>query len=144
MTETPHGWQPLESAPYNTPVEIKAGSMTFLARLLPDAAFEEDDTTCDQWQAEIEGEHPPCWSEGACWSSNLDEVESLQPTAWRHPLPTTANNPEADVCGEMLSALRWIADNYENGMINHVDFRVEAKHRADAALTKAEVTHGIL
>jgi hypothetical protein len=38
--------------------------------------------------------------------------------------------------------LKWIADNYENGMINHVDFRVEAKFRADAALTKAEVTHG--
>ena len=38
---------------------------------------------------------------------------------------------------EMLEALEWIAANYENVHINHVDFRVEAKHRADAAIAKA-------
>ena len=31
-------------------------------------------------------------------------------------------------------ALEWIAHNFENTDINHVDFRVEAKARADAAL----------
>lgn len=35
---------------------------------------------------------------------------------------------------EAADALEWIAANYENCDINHVDFRVEAKHRADAAL----------
>jgi hypothetical protein len=38
---------------------------------------------------------------------------------------------------EMLQALEWIADNYENGHMNHVDFRVQAKHLADAAIAKA-------
>ncbi|MBF5091963.1 hypothetical protein F1640_18585 [Novosphingobium sp. NBM11] len=34
----------------------------------------------------------------------------------------------------LREALTWISENYENGMVNHVDFRVEAKHRADDAL----------
>lgn len=38
---------------------------------------------------------------------------------------------------ELLEALQWIAANYENGHMNHVQFRVEAKHRADAAIAKA-------
>lgn len=38
---------------------------------------------------------------------------------------------------DLLEALQWIAKNYENGHINHVDFRVEAKHLADAAIAKA-------
>jgi len=46
-----------------------------------------DRAKCDQWQAAVEGEHPPCWSDGACWESNADEIGSLQPNAWR-PLPT--------------------------------------------------------
>lgn len=81
----PVGWMGIESAPVNTPVRIKAGNMTFLARLIPDASMSDLDTACDQWQAEIEGEHPPCWSGGACWASNEDGVTSLQPTAWRYP-----------------------------------------------------------
>lgn len=56
--------------------------MTFLARLEPDAS-ENEHGSCHQWVAAIEGEHPPCWSDGACWASNEDEVASLQPTAWR-------------------------------------------------------------
>jgi len=43
---------------------------------------------------------------------------------------------------ELVGALRWIAANYENGHINHVDFRVEAKHRAYAALKSREAGHG--
>lgn len=49
----------------------------------------------------------------------------------------TAWNTRADASADLLEALEWIAANYENGHLNHVDFRVEAKHRADAALTKA-------
>lgn len=85
------GWRPIESAPFNTPVEIKAGSMTFLARLEPDVSEDENGQSCDQWLAEIEGEHPPCWSAGACWSSNENDDRSLQPTAWRYP-GVSANN----------------------------------------------------
>lgn len=78
-------WRPIETAPYDTPVEVKVGSMTFLARLLADASMSSLDETCDQWQAENDGEHPPCWSGGACWASNENEDMSLQPTAWRYP-----------------------------------------------------------
>lgn len=88
--ERGEAWRPIETAPYDTPVEVKVGSMTFLARLLADASMSSLDETCDQWQAEIDGEHPPCWSGGACWASNENEDMSLQPTAWR---PTTP--PEA-------------------------------------------------
>lgn len=80
---TEREWQPIETAPYNQIVEVRAGKMTFHARLVPDASWSDLDTRCDQWQAAIEGEHPPCWSDGACWESNADEVASLQPTAWR-------------------------------------------------------------
>lgn len=38
---------------------------------------------------------------------------------------------------ELLDALEWIAANYENSDLNHVDFRVRAKHLADDALAKA-------
>ena len=78
------GWRDIGTAPFDTPVEIKAGSMTFLARLWPDASEDENEQSCDQWIAHIEGEHPPCWSAGACWSSNENDDRSLQPEAWRH------------------------------------------------------------
>lgn len=38
---------------------------------------------------------------------------------------------------DMLAVLQWIADQYENQNLNHVDFRVEAKRRADEAIAKA-------
>lgn len=88
--ERGEAWRPIETAPYDTPVEVKVGSMTFLARLLADASMSSLDETCDQWQAEIDGEHPPCWSGGACWASNENEDMSLQPTAWRTPTPPEA------------------------------------------------------
>jgi len=81
-------WLPIETVPYRETVEVRVGEgMAFRAQLLPDASMSDLDTACDQWQAAIEGEHPPCWSGGACWESNEDEISSLQPTAWR-PLPT--------------------------------------------------------
>lgn len=83
------GWQSIETAPYNQPVRIRAGHMTFVARLIPDASINSDEQSCDQWQAEHEGEHPPCWSGGACWESNENECRSLQPEVWQ-PLTTEA------------------------------------------------------
>lgn len=75
-------WQPIETAPYLEHVRVKVGAMTFLAVLLPGASLSDLETPCDQWQAVNEGEHPPCWSGGACWESNEDECQSLQPEAW--------------------------------------------------------------
>lgn len=82
-------WCPIETAPYDTPVTVLAGNMTFLARLGLDAGLSDDGAPCDQWRAEIDGEHPPCWSGGACWASNENEEQSLQPSHWmpRHSPP---------------------------------------------------------
>lgn len=76
-------WQPINTAPYSTPVEVKIGGMKIVAELRQDASMSEDEATCDQWVAVYEGEHPPCWSGGACWEKNENEVASLQPEAWR-------------------------------------------------------------
>lgn len=81
------GWLGIASAPYDVPVCVKAGSMTFLARLIGNEAMTTEGQPCDQWHAEIEGEHPPCWSGGACWTSNENEDLSLQPTHWCLPKP---------------------------------------------------------
>lgn len=75
-------WQPIDTAPYNVDLTIRAGSMTFKAMLCPDVSMNEHGEHCDQWQATIEGQHPPCWSDGCCWESNEDEIMSLQPDAW--------------------------------------------------------------
>ncbi len=83
-------WQSIETAPYQMPVEVRVGHMTMAATLEPNAS-EDEHGSCDQWQAVHEGEHPPCWSEGACWASNIDEIESLQPSAWRHLNAETPN-----------------------------------------------------
>lgn len=81
-------WQPIQTAPYNEPVKIKVGEgMEFVARLIPDGSMSSEEESCDQWVAEHEGEHPECWSGGACWESNEGEVASLQPTRWK-PLAT--------------------------------------------------------
>lgn len=80
------GWRAIETAPYVTRVEIRAGSMTFIAELHPGVSEDEDGNACDQWAASIDGEHPPCWTDGGCWASNANEMQSLQPTAWR-PAP---------------------------------------------------------
>lgn len=128
------GWRPIESAPFNTPVEIKAGSMTFLARLMPDASEDENEQSCDQWVAHIEGEHPPCWSGGACWSSNENDGRSLQPEAWRHI-------GAASAAPELLAALKALlselehkgGDGWMTGNVHGDDY-----DRARAAITKAE------
>lgn len=96
------GWQPIETAPVNTPVRVKLGEgMVIVARLVPDASITSDGQTCDQWQAEFENEHPECWSDGCCWESNVDEICSMQPTHWM-PLPeppAALNLPEPLVEG---------------------------------------------
>ncbi|KQX18371.1 MULTISPECIES: hypothetical protein [unclassified Sphingomonas] len=90
----PDVWQPIETAPYKTVVRVRVGDMTFLARLEPGASMSDLDTSCDQWQAAVEGQHPPCWSGGCCWESNEDGTMSLQPEAWQ-PAPPARTGKEA-------------------------------------------------
>ena len=76
-------WRPISEAPCNEPVKVRLGKgMVIVARLIPDGSMSSEEESCDQWVAEYEGEHPACWSGGACWETNEDEVSSLQPTAW--------------------------------------------------------------
>ena len=96
------GWQDIANAPVNTPVRVKAGNMTFIARIVLGASMTSDEQECDQWQAEHEGEHPPCWSGGACWESNEDEAMSLQPTHWQ---PIAALHQPDAVPGDLVERL---------------------------------------
>lgn len=75
-------WQPIDAAPYDVPVQVKAGRMHFAAILRAGASMTEDEVPCDQWQA-IGDRFPKNWSEGCCWESNADGLLSDQPTAWR-------------------------------------------------------------
>lgn len=84
------GWLPMDAAPVAEPVEIRAGGMVFKAMLVPDAALDTNENPCDQWQAAVEGEHPPCWSDGCCWTVNENEDRSAWPEAWR---PLTSPSP---------------------------------------------------
>jgi transcription elongation factor Elf1 len=78
----------MDEAPRNgTVVLLKVGeSMSFDARW-QEGFMDSDEQDCGCWVALHEGEHPPCWSEGVCWSSNQDESESIQPTAWMYVPP---------------------------------------------------------
>jgi hypothetical protein len=93
MSET-MTWRPIETAPYEQEVRVKVGEMSFCAILVRDAGMNEDESLCDQWHATREGEHPPCWSEGACYASNADGVASMQPTGWMPVEPDAARSTE--------------------------------------------------
>ena len=41
---------------------------------------EED---CGGWVIADDMEEPECWHGGACWASNADENQSIQPVRWR-------------------------------------------------------------
>jgi hypothetical protein len=43
---------------------------------------------CWSWVAAEEGKHPPCWSGGAYWDSNENEMPSTPPLRWRPAPPT--------------------------------------------------------
>lgn len=76
-------WQPIETAPFNREVEIEAGGKVFRAIYATDASMDEDEKSCDQWQAADEDEAPRDWCAGCCWSSNSQGRMSAQPTRWR-------------------------------------------------------------
>jgi hypothetical protein len=80
-------WQDIKTAPYRLPVvvQLEDGS-ELLAELVPNASMTDEEMPCDQWQEIEEGSAPPCWTDGACWESNHDEVMSLQPRKWRSAL----------------------------------------------------------
>ena len=79
----PVSWKSIANAPYDTPLTVRVGGMTFGAILRRGVSETTDGDPCDQWQALIEDEHPPCWTDGACWEINADGYGSREPEAWR-------------------------------------------------------------
>jgi len=62
----PVSWKSIADAPYDTPLTVRVGGMTFGAILRRGVSETTDGDPCDQWQALIADEHPPCWTDGAC------------------------------------------------------------------------------
>lgn len=98
----PVSWKSIADAPYDTPLTIRVGGMTFGAILRRGASETTDGDPCDQWQALIADEHPPCWTDGACWEINADGYGSREPEAWR---TIAAQTPPEDVGALVADAM---------------------------------------
>jgi hypothetical protein len=111
--EVAGGWLSAMTPPYAQEVEVRVGAMRFRAKLMQGASLDENGRSCDQWQAAREGEHPPCWTDGACWESNADLSPSLQVDAWRFVRPahpTTGENGRT-----LVRAIQAPANGGQNG-----------------------------
>lgn len=78
-------WQNIESAPMDGRdiAILTAGGFEMLARWEPFGFINADGGDVGSWVASEEGKHPPCWTDGACWESNENEVPSDQPIMWK-------------------------------------------------------------
>ena len=80
------GWRDIASAPRdNSHVIVRTAlGRVFSAFMGTPVVGESGDDLA--WTAADEGIHPPCWTDGICWSSNEDEEPSDPPVAWL-PIP---------------------------------------------------------
>ncbi|CAM5194471.1 hypothetical protein BTHI11S_00354 [Bosea thiooxidans] len=78
-------WAQIRSAPKDgRDIEVlTSGGFEMKARWESRGFINEAGEDCGAWVASEEGKHPPCWSEGACWESNEDEMPSDPPIMWR-------------------------------------------------------------
>lgn len=84
MTDTNISWDGLTTAPSHTAVMVETESgYRFPALWDPQGAVDSNEEGCGCWVAAIEGFHPPCWTDGQCWSVNEDEKASDWPVRWR-------------------------------------------------------------
>lgn len=87
FAKAPTGWNDMATAPKSGPV-ILLTFAGFVVKAQWETGFTDVDlNACGGWTAFEEEQHPPCWTDGACWSSNANEIESDQPVAWL-PFPT--------------------------------------------------------
>ncbi|WP_300573428.1 hypothetical protein [Phenylobacterium sp.] len=79
------GWKPIETAPREEDVIVRtAGGSVFGAALV--YGVEDEEGSAWAWTVSDGEPHPPCWSDGVCWSENEDSEPSDPPVGWM-PLP---------------------------------------------------------
>ncbi|WP_420104117.1 hypothetical protein [Bosea sp. (in: a-proteobacteria)] len=79
--------QPMASAPLDRPIIlITFSGFVVKAKWVPSGFEDAEMRDGGAWVAAEETQHPPCWSEGACWASNADEMPSDPPIGWL-PMP---------------------------------------------------------
>lgn len=84
-------WQPIETAPRDETeiIGYTRGGSVVKMKLGGPFPMNDDGDEGYTWVAVNEGEHPSCWSDGVCWSSNEDGEPSDPPIYWVQP-PTDA------------------------------------------------------
>lgn len=80
-------WQPIETAPERGTYFVRTDTRPagFLVTV-EDGFVDADGQDVTSWCAVNEADAPPCWTGGAYWQSNADEVQSDPPNHWR-PAP---------------------------------------------------------
>lgn len=75
-------WQPIETAPKDgTPIQARIpshGEDNIIG-------YHDIDPEYSAWTFVTDQEPPACWTDGWCWGSNEDCVQSVQPTHWKTP-----------------------------------------------------------
>ena len=79
-------WREMATAPMDgTVIEIMAEGYDRPFLIRGELGFVDGSgADCWSWVAVEEGKHPPCWSGGAYWDSNENEMPSTPPLRWRH------------------------------------------------------------
>lgn len=77
-------WQRIGNEPLNTPILVRIpGYGEDNVVCLVDGFFDDDGNDCCTWVFDDEDKAPPCWTDGACWSTNANGTPSVRPTHWR-------------------------------------------------------------
>jgi hypothetical protein len=86
LSAIPEGWSAMASAPKSGPVILLTASGFEIRAEWATGFLDEHGEDCGLWCACAGADHPPCWTDGACWASNAEEVPSDPPIGWR-PCP---------------------------------------------------------
>lgn len=102
-----------------------------------------------KWRHSIDCASSTCGMSGPVEATKADAIRAWNTRAT--PLPTTANNPETDAHRDLVEAAKGmlptnaaVPDWLDDKAIIPLDVTAAELRALRAALTKAEVTHGIL